>query len=75
MDIRKLSRRALTLALLGIATQGQLLQASPLDDALKALEAAGIKDKETVYDPILKRSIPEVKVGNLYFYKQQQTAE
>jgi len=54
-------------------TMGQF-DGDNVERALTLLVKHGIKDKETVWDPQLNKYVPEVKVGNLYFYKQQQTA-
>ena len=46
-----------------------------VDFAMKELADNGLTDTEELYDPLLKKSIPKVFVGNTYVYKLQQIAE
>lgn len=77
MDIRKLTRRALTLALLGIAMQGRLLQASPLDDALKALEAGNSPKAVETLTRLANdgNALAQFRLGGLYYHGHSVTED
>lgn len=53
----------------------QFMDGNNVEFAKKELKKHGVKDKETVYDPVSGRKIPEVFVGRSYIHKLFKSTE